>query len=423
MTWDEILILLIMVMGLFAIDMLVAKFNLKAGRIVAVLTFFVMMPLGLVAGIAALVCMNVRAKKVNTKTQKQPTEAMPKQTAKPQTIDKTVTDNADELNEMGITYYTGRNGVAKDMHKAFECLKKAADMGHIEAIANLGVMYCHGFGVEKNIEKAIMCFEKAADEGNTIAMNNLGRMYLTGEKIPKDETKAFKWLGMAAIQGDAEAKYNIGVMYLNGTGCEKDETQALYMFEQAANQGHPVAQYNAGVCYEGGFGTAQNIEKAHMFYKQSAAQGYQPAVEKLKNIAPISEADRLFKMGVKYYTGQDYTIVDMQKAFDCFEQAATLGHIGAKCNMGVMFCMGQGVEINTMAAISLFSDAAFQGDSAGQNNLGCMCHRRNDLKEAEEWFAKAAAQGDAVAQQNLNVMRGTGSDAQGGNKVTFRIYS
>ena len=65
MTWDEILILLIMVMGLFAIDMLVAKFNLKAGRIVAVLTFFVMMPLGLVAGIAALVCMNVRAKKLN----------------------------------------------------------------------------------------------------------------------------------------------------------------------------------------------------------------------------------------------------------------------------------------------------------------------------------------------------------------------
>lgn len=63
MTWDEILILLIMVMCLFAIDMLVAKFNLKAGRIVAVLTFFVLFPLGLVAGIVALVCMNIKAKK------------------------------------------------------------------------------------------------------------------------------------------------------------------------------------------------------------------------------------------------------------------------------------------------------------------------------------------------------------------------
>ena len=36
MTGNEILILLIMVMGLFAIDMLVAKFNLTAGRVVAV---------------------------------------------------------------------------------------------------------------------------------------------------------------------------------------------------------------------------------------------------------------------------------------------------------------------------------------------------------------------------------------------------
>ena len=62
MTWDEILILLIMVMGLFAIDMLVAKFNLTAGRIVAVLTFFVLFPLGLVAGIVALICMNGKGK-------------------------------------------------------------------------------------------------------------------------------------------------------------------------------------------------------------------------------------------------------------------------------------------------------------------------------------------------------------------------
>ena len=63
MTWDEIFILIVMVMGLFAIDMLVAKFNLKAGRVVAVLTFFILFPIGLVAGIVALVCMNIRAKK------------------------------------------------------------------------------------------------------------------------------------------------------------------------------------------------------------------------------------------------------------------------------------------------------------------------------------------------------------------------
>ena len=62
MTWDEIFILLIMVMDLVAIDMLVAKFNLTAGRIVAVLTFFILFPLGLIAGVVALICMNSKGK-------------------------------------------------------------------------------------------------------------------------------------------------------------------------------------------------------------------------------------------------------------------------------------------------------------------------------------------------------------------------
>ena len=53
MTLNEILILLVMLMGMFAIDMLVAKLNLTVGRIIAVLTFFVLFPLGLVAGVAA----------------------------------------------------------------------------------------------------------------------------------------------------------------------------------------------------------------------------------------------------------------------------------------------------------------------------------------------------------------------------------
>ena len=426
MDLEVILTILVISLIFFGVDMLVAKFSLKWGRIVAVLNFLSI--LGFIGGIAALVCMNIRAKKGKKKANKKSPETMSVKTEKQKVVKKTEPDKidelgADELNELGITYYTGRNGVTKDMTKAFEYLKKAADMGHVEAIANTGVMYCHGFGVKKDIKKAIRYFEEAADKGNTIAMNNLGRLYITGEEVPKNETEAFKWTGMAAIQGHPEAEYNVGVMYLHGAGCEKDESQALEMFERAARKGHSVAQYNAGVCYEGGIGVVQNIEKAHMYYKQSAAQGYQPAVGKMKNIEPVSEADRMFKMGVRYYTGQDFTGVDMQRAFECFEKAATLGHVGAKCNMGVMFCMGQGVESNNMAAISLFSELAFQGNSAGQNNLGCMHHRRNELKEAEDWFLQAATQGDIIAQQNLNVMRGTGCDAQGGNKVTFRVYS
>ncbi|MBQ7097532.1 MAG: leucine-rich repeat domain-containing protein [Clostridia bacterium] len=63
MEWDVILTIIVMGLIFFGIDMLVAKINPTAGRIVSVLTFFVFMPVGLAAGIVALVCISKKAKK------------------------------------------------------------------------------------------------------------------------------------------------------------------------------------------------------------------------------------------------------------------------------------------------------------------------------------------------------------------------
>ena len=61
---DAVLIIIVMGLILFGIDMLAAKINLTLGRIVSVLSFFVMSPVGLAAGIVALVFINKKAEKL-----------------------------------------------------------------------------------------------------------------------------------------------------------------------------------------------------------------------------------------------------------------------------------------------------------------------------------------------------------------------
>ena len=57
--------------------------------------------------------------------------------------------------------------------KAAELCQKAASLGNVDAISDLGIYYCHGFEVEKNLEKAASCFRKAASKGVPEAKKNL----------------------------------------------------------------------------------------------------------------------------------------------------------------------------------------------------------------------------------------------------------
>ena len=52
------------------------------------------------------------------------------------------------------------------MAEAFDCLKKAADAGDIEAIVYVGDAYLKGKGPAISASTAIMWYKKAADAGN-----------------------------------------------------------------------------------------------------------------------------------------------------------------------------------------------------------------------------------------------------------------
>ena len=57
---------------------------------------------------------------------------------------------------LSVIYLTGKDGIPKDLPKAFELSQKSCNMMHPWACANISRMYAIGDGVEKNPQEAEM---------------------------------------------------------------------------------------------------------------------------------------------------------------------------------------------------------------------------------------------------------------------------
>lgn len=73
---------------------------------------------------------------------------------------------ANEYYEAGYAYLYGLDGKEVDLESAYTNYEKAAELGHAEAMTNIGWMYDNGCGVEQDYEMAFEWYEKAADLDN-----------------------------------------------------------------------------------------------------------------------------------------------------------------------------------------------------------------------------------------------------------------
>lgn len=99
-------------------------------------------------------------------------------------------DDMNAYSCLGYIYYYGRIG-KKDYKKAYECFKKASDMGDIISGYKLADMYHRGFYVDKDEQKykeiIMSLYEEVKDEINLFApvpeiFSRLGRIYLSEGK-------------------------------------------------------------------------------------------------------------------------------------------------------------------------------------------------------------------------------------------------
>ena len=163
-------------------------------------------------------------------------------------------------------------------------LRWHADKNVPEALCWLGSYYRDGLGsLVKSPKKARRLYERAAELGDVTAMANLGRLFETGEGGKLDKKKALQLFRRAADRGHAHGQHNFA-RHLQKAG---DVDDAARFCSLAAAQGLTVAEYGLGASYEGGFGVPKDLDEAKRLYALAAAKGHKRAKAALAELAEL----------------------------------------------------------------------------------------------------------------------------------------
>ncbi len=286
-----------------------------------------------------------------------------------------------------------RQGVVKDVNRAFELAASGAGLGCHHSQGTLSSCYLVGLGVAQDARKALSLGKASAAKGSCFGLNTVAGCYIAGlGGVAQDDAFAADLFRLAAAQGHAEALINLAAMFGRGRGVAKDKAESFELFRLAAAQGHPIGYYNVAVMFFQGEGVAQDYAEAAKFYRLAAAAGDTSSFCKLAHMF-------LNGLGVAQ---------DDAEAARLFHLAADRGDAGAQCELGNLYHRGRGVAQDDVEAVRLYHLSAEQNDSTARFNLGNMYLAgrgvAQDRKKAEQCYSLAAAQGNTLALNNLRVM-------------------
>jgi len=144
------------------------------------------------------------------------------------------------INWLGSCYRDGDEdlGIPKNCKKAAKLCKRAVELGNVDAMRDLGVMYSLGCGVKIDLKKAMQLHRMAMDRGDVTAGYNLG---LTFQRVG-DIDAAFRCFRAAADQGHSCAMVNVGNCYFKGSGVQADLDEAMRWYERGTAKGDEKAR-------------------------------------------------------------------------------------------------------------------------------------------------------------------------------------
>lgn len=200
---------------------------------------------------------------------------------------------AAEPNNLRLQYQLARAlEVDGNDPEAFAAYLAAAEAGYPAAMNGVGRFYLKGRAAAVDVDAALSWYGKAALLGDVAAMQNLGDLYENGtDGVRKDPATAYLWYRMAADRGYSVAEAEVGFAYAMGHGVPLDMDQALLWFEKAAAQNEPSALYNLGYMHERGIGVDADIARAARYYVDFVKLGYVNALENFADSPSSMPAD------------------------------------------------------------------------------------------------------------------------------------
>ncbi|KAL3914299.1 MAG: hypothetical protein SGARI_000193 [Bacillariaceae sp.] len=122
-------------------------------------------------------------------------------------------NDSEAAHDIALNYEYGRFEVKVDPNVAAQWFERAADNGHVEAMAELGLCYELGCGVEQSDEDALDWYTKAANLGHATAKFSVGEIFEEARGVPQSDEEACLWYYKAAIVGDEDSKQALRRLY------------------------------------------------------------------------------------------------------------------------------------------------------------------------------------------------------------------
>ncbi len=149
--------------------------------------------------------------------------------------------HVEALHTLGLIYFRGTNGYRQNLKKAREYYKRAAEQGLRTANYDYAWMCAFGLGGNRDVEEAIRYYERAAEKGHAISMIELAQLYQEPEC--RNYQKAFEWAKKGAVTGDPTGEFILGNLYFFGRGCVADMNNAMKYYKRALDHGIIQAEF------------------------------------------------------------------------------------------------------------------------------------------------------------------------------------
>ena len=219
---------------------------------------------------------------------------------------------------------------------------------------------------------ALLLYNQSAQAGYVPAMRYLGYLLYEGKATPRDATQGIEWLKKAADKGDAASWENLGWIYRHGSETERSDILALEAFNRGAQAGRPHSAFELAQMAERGEGAEADTLAAIRYYELALRGGVKEADNALADLTDWRIArlgpDSSLSLAKKYFYGKapiaGTSILSRLLSWEEILPPAFRAQV--KTIMAQALSLGRGVRYDPEQSISLYYQAAAEGDTSAQ---------------------------------------------------------
>ncbi|MBB4649964.1 TPR repeat protein [Aminobacter niigataensis] len=324
--------------------------------------------------------------------------------------------NADALLRLGDLYSDSAN-TNRDLSKAFDYYRQAAEAGSTPARLRVGEMRVLGEGTESDVEAGLAAIEEVASAGDGAALALLGDLYSRPgiHGLSVDLTRAYGYFRRAAAAGNETGILRSGEMLARGQGPEKDSTAGRALVRSLADRGNLHALVSLGDIMSDSNVGPLDIQEAETAYTKAVALGH---------------LDASLRLGDLYGSGRAGK-PDFAKAFEFYDKAARAGQQLGKLRVAELTFRGLGTRRDVEGGLSSIKTIAGTGDAEALSLLGDIYSvvtpglPATDFPAALAYYKQAADAGNIRAALRVGELTahglGTARDVEGGRSIVRRI--